>query len=160
MKKELNIEVDIRNKNDFVSEYNDNTLSPALKKYLLNEIAGYDINSKINLNIYCKFELTDEEKDKYKKIIIKEFKESKDELLLEIAGSNIKKVILFTIGMFFIVAAYFLNHIFGEILVEVFTVFGWVALWEVAYAIFFTDASRRRNIKKYNQIINSKIKFK
>ena len=159
MKKELNIEVDIRNKNDFVSEYNDNTLSPALKKYLLNEIAGYDINSKINLNIYCKFELTDEEKDKYKKIIIKEFKESKDELLLEIAGSNIKKVILFTIGMLFIVVAYFLNHIFGEILV-VFTIFGWVALWEVAYAIFFTDASRRRNIKKYNQIINSKIKFK
>ena len=96
MKKELNIEVDIRNKNDFVSEYNDNTLSPSLKKYLLNEIAGYDINSKINLNIDCKFELTDEEKDKYKKIIIKEFKESKDELLLEIAGSNVKKVILFT----------------------------------------------------------------
>ena len=30
MKKELNIEVDIRNKNDFVSEYNDNTLSPDL----------------------------------------------------------------------------------------------------------------------------------
>ena len=29
MKKELNIEVDIRNKNDFVSEYNDNTLSPS-----------------------------------------------------------------------------------------------------------------------------------
>ncbi|UKI57173.1 MAG: hypothetical protein L6V81_07270 [Clostridium sp.] len=58
--------------------------------------------------------------------------------------------------MLFIVAAYFLNHIFGEILVEVFTVFGWVALWEVAYAIFFTDASRRRNIKKYNQIIKSK----
>ena len=36
MKKELNIEVDIRNKNDFVSEYNDNTLSPSLKKYLLS----------------------------------------------------------------------------------------------------------------------------
>ena len=31
MKKELNIEVDIRNKNDFVSEYNNNILSPALK---------------------------------------------------------------------------------------------------------------------------------
>ena len=61
MKKELNIEVDIRNKNDFVSEYNDNTLSPSLKKYLLNEIAGYDINSKINLNIDCKFELTDDQ---------------------------------------------------------------------------------------------------
>ena len=78
MKKELNIEVDIRNKNDFVSEYNDNTLSPSLKKYLLNEIAGYDINSKINLNIDCKFELTDEEKDKYKKIIIKDFSKAID----------------------------------------------------------------------------------
>ncbi len=160
MKKELNIEVDIRNKNDFVSEYNDKTLSPDLKKYLLNEIAGYDINSKINIDIYCKFQITKDEEEKYKKIIIKDFKESKDELLLEIAGSNVKKVILFTIGMLFIVAAYFLNHIFGEILVEVFTVFGWVALWEVAYAIFFTDANRRRNIKKYNQIIKSKIKFK
>ena len=37
-------------------------------------------------------------------------------------------------------------------------IFGWVALWEVAYAIFFTDASRRRKIKRNKQIINASIK--
>lgn len=160
MKKELNIEVDIRNKNDFVSDFNDNTLSPLIKDYLLNEIAGYDINHKININIDCKFQLTDKEKEKYQKIIIKEFKESKDELLLEIKESNLKKVLLFLIGLLFIVITYFLNNVLGEVLVEVFNIFGSVAIWEVAYAIFFTDASRRRTIKKYNQILKSNIKFK
>ena len=48
MKKKLNIEVDISEKKYFTSKYNENTLAPELKDYLLNEIIGYDINSKIS----------------------------------------------------------------------------------------------------------------
>ena len=48
----------------------------------------------------------------------------------------------------------------GDILEEILMIFGWVALWEVAYAIFFTDASRRRKIKRNNQIIHADIKYK
>ena len=68
MKKKLNIEVDISEKKYFTSKYNENTLAPELKDYLLNEIIGYDINTKINININAKFKLTDEEKEHYKKI--------------------------------------------------------------------------------------------
>ena len=63
MKKKLNIEVDISEKKYFVSKYNENTLAPELKDYLLNEIIGYDINTKINIIIDAKFDLTDEEKE-------------------------------------------------------------------------------------------------
>ena len=89
MKKKLDIEVDISEKKYFVSKYNENTLAPELKDYLLNEIIGYDINTKININIDAKFKLTDEEKEHYKKLIIKEFKESNDELEYEIELGNI-----------------------------------------------------------------------
>ena len=74
MKKKLNIEVDISEKKYFTSKYNENTLAPELKDYLLNEIIGYDINTKININIDTKFKLTDEEKEHYKKLIIKDVK--------------------------------------------------------------------------------------
>ena len=156
MKKKLNIEVDISEKKYFTSKYNENTLAPELKDYLLNEIIGYDINTKINININAKFKLTDEEKEHYKKIIIKE---SNDELEYEIELGNIKKLTLLLIGISFVIASYFFGHAIGEILEEILMVFGWVALWEVAYAIFFTDASRRRKIKRNNQIIKSNIKY-
>lgn len=42
MKKKLNIEVDISEKKYFTSKYNENTLAPELKDYLLNEIIGYE----------------------------------------------------------------------------------------------------------------------
>ena len=103
--------------------------------------------------------LTDEEKEHYKKLIIKEFKESNDELEYEIELGNIKKLTLLLIGISFVIASYFFGHIIGEILEEILMVFGWVALWEVAYAIFFTDASRRRKIKRNNQIIKANIKY-
>lgn len=160
MKKKLNIEVDMSEKKYFVSKYNDNTLAPKLKDYLLNEIIGYDINTKINIIIDAKFDLTEEEKEHYKKLIIKEFKESNDEILYEIDQSNLKKLTLSLIGILFIIASYFFNHIIGEVLEEILMIFGWVALWEVAYAILFTDASRRRKIKRNKQIINANIKYK
>ena len=160
MKKKLNIEVDMSEKKYFVSKYNDNTLAPELKDYLLNEIIGYDINTKINIIIDAKFDLTEEEKEHYKKLIIKEFKESNDEILYEIGQSNLKKLTLSLIGILFIIASYFFNHIIGEVLEEILMIFGWVALWEVAYAILFTDASRRRKIKRNKQIINANIKYK
>lgn len=160
MKKKLTIEVDIRDKQHFTSKYNENTLDPELKDYLLNELTGYDINTKLNIVIDAKFKLTSDEKEHYKKLIIKEFKESNDEIEYEIKEGNKKKITLFLIGVFFIIASYFFSHIMGEILEEVLMVFGWVVLWEVAYAIFFTDVTRRRKIKRNNQIIHSNITYK
>lgn len=160
MKKKINIEVDISEKKYFVSKYNENTLAPQLKDYLLNEIVGYDVNTKINILIDAKFDLTEDEKEHYKKLIIKEFRENNDEIQYEIEQSNLKKLTLSLIGVLFIIASYFFNHIMGDILEEILMIFGWVALWEVAYAIFFTDASRRRKIKRNNQIIHADIKYK
>lgn len=160
MKKKINIEVDISEKKYFVSKYNENTLAPELKDYLLNEIVGYDVNTKINILIDAKFDLTEDEKEHYKKLIIKEFRENNDEIQYEIEQSNLKKLTLSLIGVLFIIASYFFNHIMGDILEEILMIFGWVALWEVAYAIFFTDASRRRKIKRNNQIIHADIKYK
>lgn len=160
MKKKINIEVDISEKKYFVSKYNENTLAPELKDYLLNEIIGSDINTKINIIIDAKFDLTEDEKEHYKKLIIKEFRENNDEIQYEIEQGNLKKLTLSFIGMLFILASYFFNHIIGEVLEEILNIFGWVALWEVAYAIFFTDASRRRKLKRNNQIIHADIKYK
>lgn len=156
----LNIEVDISEKKYFVSKYNDKTLAPELREYIINELVGYNLDSKVRINIVTKFELTGVEEEKYKEIIKKEFRESISELKSETLASDKMKLIMFCLGIMFIISSYFMNSFFGGIPGEILMIFGWVVMWEVAYAIFFTDAKRKRKIKRYKQILNSEIVFK
>ena len=55
--KKLNIEIDVHSKKDLVSKYSDDTLSLELKEYLLNELVGEDINSKVNINFNLQIKL-------------------------------------------------------------------------------------------------------
>ena len=122
-----------------------------------------DINEDNYLDLFKEnidYLIDAEDSTNTKKLIIKEFRENNDEIQYEIEQSNLKKLTLSLIGVLFIIASYFFNHIMGDILEEILMIFGWVALWEVAYAIFFTDASRRRKIKRNNQIIHADIKYK
>lgn len=159
MNRNFEIEIDLRNKEDFTSTYSEETLSPELRDYILNEITGCDINSKVKIKIKARFKLSETEKEKYTKMIIREFKDNRREVKYESRSSMTRKILLSLIGILFIVAAYFFGHLFGEIMEEILVIFGWAALGEVAYAILFTDVSRRRKIKRDTQVIKSNVEF-
>lgn len=158
--KKLEIEVDLKNKSKFVSEYNDNTLDPHLRDYIINELVGYDLNTKVTINILAKYELTESDKEEYKKIFKKEFRECLSDLKEKRKHSNYKRIGLFFIGILCILVDYYFSKYFGDIIGEIITIFGWVALWELVYSILFTAVSRRRDIKRYEQILKAEIKFK
>jgi hypothetical protein len=159
MKKELIIDIDISEKKYLVSKYNENTLDPELREYLINELIGENLSSNVILSIDTKFKVTEEEAESYSLMIRREFKESINELLYESGNSDVQKISLFLIGLLFLLSSYLLDSVAGEIFSQILMVFGWVALWEVAYSIFFTDSSRRRRNKRYKQLLNAKIVF-
>ncbi len=156
---EIVINLDVRDKKYFVSKYNDDVIDPELSSYIMNYMIGTSLKDKVTMKIECKFELTEEEKDKYSAIIKKEFKENIDEIDGETYKSNVRKFTVLLLGTIFIALSYFIDASLGHILSQILTVFGWVALWEVAYAVLFGDAKKRRNLKRYKQLYNSKIEY-
>lgn len=156
---ELIVNIDVSEKKYFVSKYNEDTLAPELRDYIINELVGESLKKSVVLNITTKFKVDKEEEKKYTEILLREFKESINELVYESGSSDIKKLVLFFTGLILIFISYYAAGIVGEIFDQVLTIFGWVVLWEVAYAIFFTDAKRRRILKRYKQVLEAKIIF-
>lgn len=157
--KKLEIEIDLKNKDDFISRYNDKTLDPKLRDYIINELVGYDNNIKLSINIKTTYKLTDDDKVEYRKIIRKEFSEG----LIELEGtrkrSNIKRLSLFLIGSLSLLVEFKFEKYVGSVLGEIINILGWVCLWEFIYSILFTAISRKNTIKRYKQILNAEIKF-
>lgn len=150
----IKIEVDLFEEKYFISKYNDQRIPNELTNYIFEELTGESLKDKVTLDIYSHYKMTEEDRKKYRKMIKKSFIDNKQELELEIRSSNFKKLILLLIGILFI----FPSNIFSEF-GEILDIFGWVAIWEVAYAIMFTDVKKNQKIKRYNQIVNAKINF-
>jgi hypothetical protein len=151
------INLDIKDKKYLLSRYCDDVIDPELSNYISNYMIGTDLNSKVIINIDCKFDLTEEEKSRYSNIILKEYSENIEEINYEKKKSNINRLALFLLGMLFISLSYLIDNTLGHILSQVLVIFGWVVLWEVAYSIIFADAKRNRTLKRYKQLYNSKI---
>lgn len=153
------IDLNVRDKKYFVSKYNDEVIDPELSTYINSYMIGNDIRKKVVINIKSKFELSDVEKDKYVKIIKKEFSENVDELNEESKKANERKLLILLLGILFITLSYLIDSSLGHIFSQVLTVFGWVALWEIAYAVLFGDAKRKRSLARYKQLLNCDILF-
>ncbi len=158
-RKKFDININIHNGKDLVSKYNDDTLSPELKEFILNELVGVSVKRKVTIYMKYDKDLSEEDQKVIKKIIRDEFRETLDELEYERKKSDIQKLFLTFLGIAFIIC----SNLFGEmgtILTSVLEIFGWVAVWEVAYAIFFTDLSRKHKERRINQILKAEIIFK
>ena len=66
------IEIDINSKKDFISDYNENTLEPNLRDFILNELVGYSVKEKLHIDIKSKEKLSEEEQEKFIKVLKKE----------------------------------------------------------------------------------------
>lgn len=158
--KKIEVEIDLKTKNDFVSEYNDNTLDPTLKNYIINELVGYDTKAKVVLNIKPKYKVSEDEQAQYKKIIRKEFRESLADLENIRRQSNMKRTSLFLIGLFSFLIQMRLGVYIGTVVSEIVNIIGWVCIWEFIYSILFTAISRKNDIDRLKQILNAEIEFK
>ena len=158
--KRIEIDIDLKTKNDFVSEYNDNTLEPALKHYIINELVGYDTKTKVVIFIKPKYKIKEEEQAQYRKILRKEFKESLSDLEEIRRQSNNKRAGLFLIGLISFLIQLRLGSYIGSVFSEIIEIIGWVCIWEFIYSILFTAISRKNDIDRLKQILNAEIEFK
>ncbi len=156
---DIEIKVDINEKKYLVSKYNEETMSLELRDYIFNEILGKSIDKKVIIKFNTKFKVSSKDEVRYISIIRKEYRECLNELVYESGSSDIRKFFLFIMGTFFIICSYIFTDFIGEVFNQVLTVFGWVALWEVASSILFTDSKRRRKMKRYKQLLNGEIYF-
>lgn len=155
----ITINITISEKKYFVSKYNDEVISNELVDHIQGQLIGEDTKKDLQLNIETKFKLTEQEKDTYTYMLKKEYKERVNDILIESRDSDIKKLILFVVGLLFISGYYFLDLTFSHIISEVLLIFGWVAMWEVAYSLLFLDFKRKKYMKRYNQILKCDVKY-
>ena len=155
----LDVEIDLKEKENFYSNFNEKTLNPEVRDYIINELVGYDVNYNVTLKIKCADKLSNHDKEIFEKVIKKEFKECIIETNDEIRASNIQKIVLFTLGILCVVLSYTLINIIGEIISELLLIFGWLGLYEAVYTILFADLSMVRKLKRLKQISKAEIEF-
>lgn len=155
----INLTIDLEDKSKFISEYNKKTLNRELKEYILNELVGYDTNDKLKIRINISYNLSEEDKKEYIKVLKKDFKENYIDLRYDAKMNYIKSVILILIGILFLIVGFvFLNNN-DSLMSEISNIGGWLLIWESGYAIIYTLADRRKEMQRYKQIINSEIEF-
>lgn len=155
----INLTIDLENKSKFISEYNKKTLNRELKEYILNELVGYDTNDKLKIRINVSYNLNEEEKKEYIKILKKDFKENYIDLRYDAKMNYIKSVVLILIGIIFLIVGFVFSNHNDSLMSEISNIGGWLLIWESGYAIIYTLADRRKEMQRYKQIINSEIEF-
>ena len=160
MKKETIINMTFDEKDDYISQFNENKLSNKLSNYILDECRGKPLKNKITLNIKMNYRISNKEKEEFIKMIHNNYKDDLKEYMLILKRSIIKKIIIFFIGVVLIYLAYFKDIMDNEVISEIILIIGWVAIWEVAYTWFFESDKNRIMVIRLKQLIKCNINFK
>ncbi len=159
MKKETIIEISFDGKDDYISQFNNAKLSDRLSNYILEECRGKSLSNRITLNIKTNFKINANEKEEFIKMVHENYKTDLKEYTLILKFSNIKKSIIFFIGIILIYLAYFRGISSNEVISEVILIIGWVAIWEAAYTWFFESDKNRIKAKRLKQLAKCRINF-
>lgn len=159
MNNTIDLDITINNKKEFYSKYNEGTLNRQLQDYILNELVGYNEKYKLNIHIKTKLDLTDEEKEKYAELIRNEFRENYIDLKDDVIKHYRKSIILTAMGLVLLVIGLVFSKYEDSLLSEIFNIGGWLLIWESGYEIIYTLVDRKKEMKRFNQIITSNIEF-
>ncbi len=159
MNKETIIEISFDEKDDYINQFNENKLSNDLSNYILDECRGKSLANRITLNVKVNFKMSSKEKEEFKKMIHENYKSDLEEYMLILRHSNLKKMIVFFIGIILIYLHYFKDISDNKVISEVILVIGWVAIWEAAYTWLFENSKNRIKTKRLKQLAKCKINF-
>lgn len=150
----MNINIELKNLESALNEFNKDILSDNLDNYLIYSLNNEKlINKNIQLNI--KGINNKEEQIHLTKVIYTHY-QKKNNFFNKIDNvDNIVRFILGIIGAIIIL----ISHEFDFLLSELFLIAGWVIIWEIVYDILFNEIKRKRKKKIYDLLANSKINF-
>ena len=152
------IEIELKDKKDFVNKYNSNRISSDLYNYIKEENKILDIKEKINIEIKPQFKMTDEEKEllalNIKKTTSEEIKD------LEYVEQKVifKELLFLAIGI--IITFFWFVVRKSEFISEIILIIGWLFVWEAVKKLVFSRVEHRLNIKRLKKIVKSDIDYK
>lgn len=158
MKKETIIEISFEEK-DYINQFNNTKLSNSLSNYILEECRGKSLANRITLNVKTNFKISNQEKEEFIKMVHENYKTDLEEYVLILKHSNLKKILIFFIGVILIYLSYFKEISNNEVISEVILIIGWVAIWEAAYTWFFESDKNRIKAKRLKQLAKCQINF-
>ena len=158
-KREYTIHIDLEEKNDLYDEYNWEILNNKLAHYIDRQASKSSLKDHIIIEISAGF-MRNKEKEKMKNCILAHYQDVLTEIKVYEKVNNAKKTILFLVGVVFLILSNSLNGRFNEILVELFNIAGWVAVWEIIYIVLFTDNERKFMRQRARQLVKAQIVFK
>ncbi len=151
------ITIYIEDKEDYTSPYNSQKLNSELLFYILDENKGIPLNHTIEININSPHSFSKNEKNNFVNILRSNLGEDIKESYLELKLTYIRAIILFLIGILFILFSHFSS--IHELIAEVLLIIGWVGVWEACYIFLFDNMHNRIKIKKFKKLVNAKVIF-
>lgn len=143
------IEIDLTNRNNLIDKYNEEKVSHSLIEYIIkqvNDIVLYD-EIKIIINNKC---TVDED---CVKLIKDGLKEEYNRSLKKRDDNNIKQLIFFILGVFFIYISTLMKT--DIVWKEIILITGWVPIWKMIEVEILPDVAGRRKRKIINKILGS-----
>lgn len=153
------IDVDINDKEDYISKYNDDVLNEELYDYIYDRALYMNVDEDIFINISFDYKASDEEKDRVKKLIYEAFKAGINRENVYMKAMSSKDMLLILLGFVGLGLSFLFNYLNHIIISEVFMIIGWVSLWEIADRILFIYKDEKNKKKKCLQLMNAKIRF-
>lgn len=151
------VEIILKDKNDFVSRYNNNRISRDLYKYIKDEIKLLDVTKKINIEIKPLFKMSDDEKELLAINIKKTCKEEIEDIKYLHQKVILKEILFLIIGIIITFICFTIKN--SPVISEIFLIIGWLFVWESVRNIVFTKVENKIKIKRLKQIIKSDIDY-
>ena len=149
--------VNLNKKRDFYNKFNNHKISERLSEYIYNESMEGSHKDNIIINIDCKVDITDEEKQDMIDIIRRNYGIMVQDLLYSYEKEQDRKAILLAIGVALIIL-YYSN--FASILKEIILMSGWVSICGSIYSLIFSSTQSYVKINRLKNLSKARIYFK
>lgn len=148
--------VNLNKKRDFYNKFSNLKINDKLNGYIYNESLEGDYKNKIVININCKENISDLEKQDMIDIIRRNFGIQVKDLLYTYEKEQDKKAILLVVGIALIILYY---TGFASILKDVILMFGWLAICSSVYGLIFSSTEIYVKIKRLKNLSKARIYF-
>lgn len=148
--------VNLNKKRDFYNKFSNLKINDKLNDYIYNESLEGDYKNKVVININCKENISDLEKQGMIDIIRRNFGIQVKDLLYTYEKEQDKKAILLVVGIALIILYY---TGFASILKEVILMSGWLAICSSVYGLIFSSTEIYVKIKRLKNLSKARIYF-
>lgn len=153
-----NITITLNKKEEYLNKFNDQRISPELNTYILEECKPIKTKKELQLNIQSNFEMTNQEKEEFVKMVRLNYQDDIDELKELSKKLMFIDIYMFLIGVIFLVL--YSCNINIRVASEIILIIGWVLIWESIYNFIFARTENKLKMARRKQLIESEIIFK